>query len=136
MVNVIKSSTDTCRIVIADDHAMFRQGLKHTIDGKSGIVIVGEACDGRELLDLMEKMDVDIVIVDISMPGLKGLEAAREIQRNYPDVKVLFLTMHNDMEYLRQAIAVGAEGYVLKEKMDTELFPAIQAIRDGGVYFE
>ena len=135
MVNGLKSDTNTCRIVIADDHAMFRQGLKHTIDGKSGIAIVGEACDGRELLEVMDKQPVDMVIVDISMPNLNGIEAAKEIQKKYPGVKVLFLTMHKEMEYLQQAILAGAQGYVLKEKMDTELFPAIQTIMNGGVYF-
>lgn len=122
------------RIVLADDHALLRLGLKKIIGGESDLTVVGDVGDGIALLSLLKKVRTDMVILDISMPNLRGIEATCEIKKIHPRVKVLILTMHKDVEFLRQAIAAGADGYLLKEAMDTELFSAIGKIRSGKIY--
>ena len=122
------------RIVLADDHVMFRQGIKNILEGTEDFEVVGEESDGLKLLEILKKVTPDMVILDISMPNLRGLEAAREIKTISSDVKVLILTMHRDKEYMYYAIAAGAEGYLLKEDADTELFAALEKIRQGGHY--
>jgi DNA-binding NarL/FixJ family response regulator len=122
------------RIVLADDHVMFRQGIKNILEGAEDLEVVGEASDGLKLLELLKKVTADMVILDISMPNLRGLEATREIKIISPDMKVLILTMHRDKEYVHSAISAGAEGYLLKEDADTELFAAVEKIRQEGYY--
>jgi DNA-binding NarL/FixJ family response regulator len=122
------------RVVLADDHAMFRQGIKRILKDAEALEVVGEARDGLELLEVSRETNPDMVILDISMPNLRGLEATREIKMICPDVKVLILTMHSDKEYVYGAISAGAEGYLLKEDADTELFEAVETIRQGGRY--
>jgi len=122
------------RVVLADDHALFRQGIKRILKDVDGLEIVGEAGDGLELLEVSRKTKPDMVIVDISMPNLRGLEATREIKTILPHVKILILTMHREKEYVYGAISAGAEGYLLKEDADTELFDAVETIRQGGCY--
>ena len=122
------------RIVLADDHVMFRHGIKNILEGVEGLEVVGEASDGLDLLKILKKAIPDMVILDISMPNLRGLEATKEIKIISSDVKVLILTMHKDKEYVYYAISAGAEGYLLKEDADTELFAAIEKIRKGGHY--
>ena len=126
--------TDEYRIIVADDHNLFRQGMKRLIDSVEGLQVVGEASDGFELLSLLEKVPADLVLLDISMPGHRGIEAAREITSQYPRTQILFLTMHKTKEYLYHAISAGAKGYLLKEDSDVELITAIEAIRRGEVY--
>jgi DNA-binding NarL/FixJ family response regulator len=121
-------------ILLADDHVLLRQGLKNIIEKMADLKIVGEVGDGLELLQLLKKLTPHLIILDISMPHLRGLEAIREIKAIHPAVKVLMLTMHKDREYLHEAISAGAQGYLLKEDADTELFSAIQAIRQGKLY--
>ena len=121
-------------IVLADDHVMFRQGIKNILEGAKELEVVGEAGDGLKLRDMLKKLTPGMVILDISMPNLRGLEATREIKIISPEVKVLILTMHRDKEYVYSAISAGAEGYLLKEDADTELFAAIAKIRQGGYY--
>jgi DNA-binding NarL/FixJ family response regulator len=122
------------RIILADDHVLFRQGIKNILEKDKDIEVIGEAGDGLKLLELSKKMTPDMVILDISMPNLRGLEATREIKMILPDVKVLILSMHKDKEYMYSAISAGAEGYLLKEDADTDLFAAIEKIRQGGHY--
>jgi DNA-binding NarL/FixJ family response regulator len=125
---------NTYHILLADDHVLLRQGLKIIIEKMADLKIVGEVGDGLELLQLLKKLTPHLIILDISMPHLRGLEAIREIKAIHPAVQVLVLTMHKDREYLHEAIAAGAQGYLLKEDADTELFSAIQAIRRGKLY--
>jgi DNA-binding NarL/FixJ family response regulator len=125
---------DPYRIVLADDHLMLRHGIKRILADERDLEVVGEVSDGLELLDLLKNLSPDLVILDISMPNLRGIEATREIKMIRPKVKVLILTMHNDKDYLYYAIRAGAEGYLLKEDADTELFSAITAIRRGRTY--
>jgi DNA-binding NarL/FixJ family response regulator len=122
------------RVVLADDHAMFRQGVKKILQDAKELAVVGEASDGFELLEVAKETIPDMVILDISMPNLRGLEATREIKTILPHIKVLILTMFRSKEYVYGAISAGAEGYLLKEDADTELFIAVEKIRQGGRY--
>ena len=122
------------RIVLADDHALLRQGIRAIIEQSENMLVVGEAGDGLELLDLLKKETVQLVIADITMPKLRGIEAASEIKKSHPDVKVLILSMHKRKEYIYHAFSAGAKGYLLKDDTDTELLSAINTIRAGGVY--
>jgi DNA-binding NarL/FixJ family response regulator len=122
------------RIVLADDHAMFRGGLKRILMEKEDLEVTGEAEDGLELLGILSRLAPDLVILDISMPNLRGIEAVHEIRRKDPEVKILMLTMHKDVEFLSQAISAGANGYLLKEDADAEIFAAVETIRAGKTY--
>jgi DNA-binding NarL/FixJ family response regulator len=121
-------------ILLADDHVMFRRGVRKIIQSIGDVEVVGEASDGFELLELLKKTSPQLIILDISMPNLRGLEATREIKIINPAVKVLILTMHKDKEYLYHAFSAGAEGYLLKEDADSELISAIDTLRKGGTY--
>ena len=124
----------TYRIVLADDHLLFREGMKRLIDEMPGMEVVGEAGDGLELLDLAKELKPDMAIIDISMPNLRGIETTREIKMINPLTKVLILTMHKSKDYLYHSISAGADGYLLKEDSDMELFSAIDKIRNGEIY--
>ena len=125
---------ETFRIVIVDDHTLVRQGLRRIIGEMADLEVIGEAGDGLELLKLLEKITPHMILLDISMPNLRGNEAIREIKALHPEVKILILSMHKEKEYLYQAISAGANGYFLKEDADTELFTAIGTIRRGKIY--
>jgi DNA-binding NarL/FixJ family response regulator len=122
------------KILLADDHVMFRRGVRKIIQGMDAVEVVGEAGDGLELLQLLKELTPHLVIMDISMPNLRGLEATREIKILDPEIKVLILTMHKDREYLYHALTAGAEGYLLKEDADEELLLAIETLRHGGTF--
>ena len=122
------------RIVLADDHVLLRQGLRRILEGAGDLEVIGEASDGLELLALLRLLKPHMVILDISMPKLRGLEAIHEIKMIHPDINVLILTMHKDKEYLYLALSAGAKGYLLKEDADRELFSAIEKIREGKTY--
>jgi DNA-binding NarL/FixJ family response regulator len=122
------------RIVLADDHPLFRQGIRRIVEENADLEVIGEANDGLELLTLLRTTVPEMVIMDISMPNLRGIEATREIKSCRPEIKVLILSMHKDKEHLVYSLAAGAHGYLLKEDADTELFSAIKTIREGGMY--
>jgi DNA-binding NarL/FixJ family response regulator len=130
------SDPTSYRILLADDHELLRRSLKSILAGSGDLEVVGEAADGLQLLNLlkMSTLTPHMAIVDITMPNLGGIETTRRIKMTYPDVKVLILTIHKDQEYLDQAFSAGAEGYLLKEEANTELFSAIETIRHGGIY--
>ena len=121
-------------IVLADDHVLVRQGLKRIIEESPDLQVVGEANDGLELLNLLNHVTPQLVILDIFMPNLRGIEAIHEIKKIHPELKVLILTMHKDKEYLYLSLSAGAKGYLLKEDADKELFNAIEKIRQGKTY--
>ena len=125
---------DVYTIVLADDHAMLREGIRKIIERIEGALITGEVNDGLELLELLKKSSPNLVILDISMPNLRGLEAIREIKKTYPQVKILVLTMHKKKEFLRQALRDGADGFLLKEDAGSELIRAVKTVRNGGKY--
>jgi DNA-binding NarL/FixJ family response regulator len=125
---------DAYTIILADDHAMLREGIRKIIERIEGAHISGEVNDGLELLELLKKSSPNLVILDISMPNLRGLEAIREIKKTYPQVKILVLTMHKKKEFLRQALRDGADGFLLKEDAGSELIRAVQTVRNGRKY--
>jgi DNA-binding NarL/FixJ family response regulator len=121
-------------IVLADDHVLVRQGLKRILEGAEDLEVVGEADNGLKLLDLLRQADPDMVILDISMPGMRGIEAISEIKAVRPNAAILMLTMHRDIEYVHLALSTGAKGYVLKEDADKDLFSAIEKVRRGRTF--
>ena len=124
----------TIRVLIADDHAVLRAGLRMLLDAEADIEVIGEAGDGAEALAKIQKLAPDVALLDITMPGMGGLEALRKIHEGSTHTRVLILTMHDDEGYLRDALRAGAAGYVLKQAADTELISAIRAVHDGGTY--
>ena len=121
-------------IILADDHTMMREGIRSLISDEDGLAVVGEAGDGLELLKLLKKKVPDMVILDISMPGLRGIEAAREIHCLYPDIHILILSMHKSEEFLSMALEAGASGYLLKEDTGDELLSAVKRIKKGETF--
>lgn len=122
------------RILIAEDHALVRAGLRKLLEGISGFEVVGEAGDGREALVQVASKSPDLVLLDIAMPGLNGLEAAARIVREHPGTHVILLSMHATEEYTLQALRAGVSGYVLKDAAVAELELAIAAVRRGETY--
>lgn len=122
------------RILLAEDHILFRQTIRKFLERFADLEIVGETGDGLELLEILQQSNPDLVILDISMPNLGGLEAAKKIKLINPQIKILILTLHKNKEYLQHAMSAGAEGYLLKDDASTELLPAIAIIRGGGTY--
>jgi DNA-binding NarL/FixJ family response regulator len=121
-------------IILADDHALMREGIRNIIEAVPGLKVVGEAGDGYELLKMLKNKLPDMVILDISMPGLRGIEAAREINERYPEVRILVLSMHKSQEFLAMALEAGANGYLLKEDTGDELLQAIARLRTGRTF--
>jgi len=122
-------------IVLADDHALFRQGVKKIIEDVDDLQVVGEASDGLELLELLKKTNPNLIILDIAMPNLRGLEAAREIKGLYPQIKILLLTMHKKKDFLQQGLEAGVNGFLVKEDADTALLQAVKAIQRGEKFY-
>jgi NarL family two-component system response regulator LiaR len=125
---------DKIRIVLADDHAILREGIRALLEDQPDLVVVGEAADGRKAVELARAQSPDLVVMDIGMPLLNGLEATRQIRRECPHVSVLVLTMHDNEEYVSQILAAGASGYVLKRAASSELVSAIRAVAAGQSY--
>ena len=119
------------RVLLADDHTILRDGIRALLDDQADIEVIGEAQDGLSTVKMVAKLKPDVVIMDIAMPMLNGIEATRQIQRDYPQVKVLILTMHENEEYIRQVLAAGALGYVLKDAAAHDLLGAIRAVHRG-----
>ncbi len=122
------------KILLADDHAVLRAGLRMLINAQPDMEVVGEAGDGREAIEQVEKLWPDIVVLDLSMPGLDGLSALGLIKARAPRIKILVLTMHDDERYLREVLGAGGSGYVVKKAADMELLSAIRAVNRGEVY--
>jgi DNA-binding NarL/FixJ family response regulator len=120
------------KIILADDHALIRRGIRKILEEAAGLEVVGEAGNGIELLELLSAVVPQMVILDISMPGMRGIEAISEIKIKCPEVKVLILSMHK--EYLYQALSAGTNGYLLKEDAEKDLFTAIETIRNKRIY--
>ena len=125
---------DKIRIVLADDHAILREGIRALLEDQHDMLVVGEAADGRKAVELARTLKPDVVVMDIGMPLLNGLEATRQIKHDCPDVAVLVLTMHDNEEYVSQLLAAGASGYVLKRAASSELVTAIRAVATGQSY--
>lgn len=121
------------RVVLADDHVLVRQGLKSLLE-REGFQVVGEASDGQEALHQVESLQPDIAVMDISMPTLNGLNAAREMSRSSPKTKIILLTQHDEAQYISEALDAGVKGYVLKNQVASDLLLAIRQVSRGQVY--
>lgn len=123
--------TPKIRILIADDHTLLRNGICALLQDEQDMVIVGEANDGREAVHLAGQLKPNVVLMDIAMPRLNGLEATRQIKHEHPEINVLVLTMYDNEEYFREMLEVGASGYIIKRAAATELVSAIRAVYSG-----
>jgi DNA-binding NarL/FixJ family response regulator len=126
----------TLKVLIADDHKMVREGLRLLIDSQPDMKVVGEAANGREVLLKARELKPNVVVMDLSMPELNGLQATEQLLAQAPKIKVVAITANEDESYLRQLCKVGASGYVLKRSAGDELVKAISLVASGGVYFE
>ncbi|MFQ5575930.1 MAG: response regulator [Anaerolineae bacterium] len=122
------------RIVLVDDHTVLREGLKALLDGEADLHVIGDAADGRAAIQITAKLKPDIVVTDISMPGLNGIECVRILRQNHPFLKIIILSMHSNQEYVTQVLQAGANGYVLKQSDAGEVIAAIRAVMAGGAY--
>jgi DNA-binding NarL/FixJ family response regulator len=123
------------RILIADDHGVMRKGLRLQLEQHAELEVVGEACDGREAVTLAAELRPDLVIMDIGMPNLNGIEATARVIKDNPDIGVIILSMHSDEEYLLRALNAGAKGYLLKESADVDLLRAVHAVAQRKSFF-
>jgi DNA-binding NarL/FixJ family response regulator len=119
------------RIVVADDHQIFRDGLRALLVARSDFEVVGEAQDGLEAIDLVTRLKPEILILDLAMPGLHGIEVARRLHESNPETKIIVLSMHSDRRYVIEALRAGAVAYVLKEAGFSELIGVIKEVQDG-----
>lgn len=122
------------RVFLADDHAVLRAGLTMLLNAQEDMIVVGEAADGRETLKLATEVHPDVILLDITMPELSGVEVARRLRRVVPDAKIVVLTMHDDEGYLSQFLETGCSGYVLKKSADTDLTAAIRQVMSGATF--
>lgn len=122
------------RILLADDHRMVRQGFKLILQAQEDMDVVGETGNGREALEMAKALRPDVVVMDVTMPELNGIEATRRIREAEPLVRVLGLSVHRDAVYVREMVRAGAEGYILKESADSELIAAVRAVARGDSY--
>jgi DNA-binding NarL/FixJ family response regulator len=122
------------RLLLVEDHAVLRQGMRALLATKPGIEVVGEAENGRLALDLLPKLKPDVVLMDISMPSLNGIETTRQLHRDYPHIKVIILSMHTGPDYIFQVLNGGASGYVLKQSDAAQVLMAIDAVLAGEIF--
>ncbi len=126
---------DNIRIIIADDHEIFRKGLKVVLGRLKNVDLIGEATSGDEVMHLLEESEADIVLMDIEMPCMNGIEATRQISRKYPDVRVLALTMFNNDHYIQDMLDAGAKGFLLKNVNKDILDKALNSVASGNTYY-
>jgi DNA-binding NarL/FixJ family response regulator len=132
---ILRTGTKALRILVVDDHDIIRRGLKQLLTAKPGWEVCGEAKTGREAVTMAEQMKPDVVVMDISMPDLNGLEAARRIHKEVPKTGILILTMHFSDQLVREVVDSGARGYILKSDADKDLVSAVEAISNKRTFF-
>jgi len=123
------------RILVADDHGVVRKGLRFLLDRQSDMEVVGEASDGREVVRLCEKLNPNIVIMDVAMPQLNGIDAAAQIVKTNPSIRIIMLSMYADESYLVRALSAGAKGYMLKDSAEVDIVRAVQVVSQGRPFF-
>ncbi|WP_147676585.1 response regulator transcription factor [Algibacter pacificus] len=126
---------DIINVVLADDHVLVRDGIKALLEDQSGVVVMDEASNGKEALEVLKKNKPHVLIIDIRMPEMNGIDAVKEVNRLYTDVRTLVLSMHDSEEYVLQAIQAGADGYLLKGASKDEFLKALNNVASGGKYF-
>jgi two-component system response regulator NreC len=122
------------RLILADDHTLFREGIRLLLERQDDIEVLGEAADGRQAVELTRRLQPGVVLMDLGMPELNGLEATRQIHQLVPSARVLVLTMHDTDDYFFRVLEAGASGYLLKEAAPTELISAIRSVNEGGMF--
>jgi DNA-binding NarL/FixJ family response regulator len=130
----MKNAIKPVRVILADDHTLVRAGIRALLEKLPEVKVLGEASNGREALELVKTHKPDVVLMDITMPGLNGLEAAARMAKEFPDVRVIILSMHNNEEYYWRALKAGAAGYLLKKAATAELAVALQRVIHGEIY--
>lgn len=124
------------KVMLADDHVLMREGIRQLLEFDGSIEVIGEASDGEECLQKLEKVKPDVLLLDINMPKLNGIEVLEEIKRKKINVKVLILTVHNEVDYLIRTVDIGVDGYILKDSESAELKKAIMTVMDGESYIQ
>lgn len=123
------------RILLADDHGVVRKGLRFLLESEADLEVAGEAADGREAVDLTDQLRPDVVVMDIAMPRLNGIDATSQIVKRHPTTGVIILSMHSDEQYLMRALSSGARGYLLKDSAESDLIRAVRTVREGKPFF-
>lgn len=126
--------TEPIRVVVADDHAVVREGIRHVLERGEGLEVIGEVADGDEALRLTEEARPDVLVLDVTMPGATGIEVTRRLRQLENPVAILILSMHDDPEYVLEAVRAGADGYLLKDAPPAELRDAVRAVHEGREY--
>lgn len=127
--------TSRLRLVLADDHNMMRSGLRLLLEREPDFSVVGEASDGREAIEVADAQSPDVVVMDVAMPNLNGIEAARRITASHSNTSVVILSMHSDESYVLRALNAGARGYLLKDSAESDLIAAVRAVSEGKAFF-
>jgi DNA-binding NarL/FixJ family response regulator len=127
--------SDPVRILLADDHTLVRAGVRRILEAEAGISVAGEVADGAAALEFLRATPVDVLVLDLTMPGVDGFEVLRQAKAAWPGLKVLVLTMHEDAEYVARAVQDGADGYLLKDSAVQDLVAAIEAVQAGRAYY-
>src|SRR5581483_8622936 len=122
------------RVLLADDHAMVRKGFRLILEAQPDMAIVGEAGNGREAIEQAESTRPDVIVMDVAMPELNGIEATRRLSASAPRTRILALSMHKDSVYVREILKAGARGYLLKDSIDSDLVNAVRAVAKGDAY--
>jgi two-component system nitrate/nitrite response regulator NarL len=123
------------KVLLVDDHAVVRDGIRARLESNAGFEVVGEAVNGREALQKVEELNPDVVLMDISMPVMNGMDAAMQLREKFPDTKVIILTMHEHKEYIQGVIRCGAQGYIVKDVSAQEMISAIKTVMGGETYY-
>ncbi len=123
------------RIVLADDHKLMRSGLRVLLEQQTDLTVVGEASDGREAVALVASQKPDVLVMDIGMPSLNGIEAAAQIMQSHPEISIVMLSMHSDESYVLRALRAGAKGYLLKDSAEADLIRAVHSVAEGKSFF-
>ena len=123
------------RVLLADDHQLIRSGLRLVLEREADIIVAGEACDGREAVALAKSLRPDVIVMDIGMPNLNGIEAAHQMTQDRPKVTIVMLSMHSDESYVLRALRAGARGYLLKDSAEADLIKAVHVVAGGKSFF-